>query len=861
MTGTKRFIRDNAILLIVIAVGLVAGIIAFCARIGVEQVNKSYDIVADFQEIDAMARQSDQDLAQWLKQFKEMGITKIGLAEESLNSLMRGYDLPVSAEVMDSLTQRADWRADYPAEWIERIDALPYDRYDIMVHMESKEAYDFVTGALLARYGADRVLVFQETDAYGAMAEALRRQYFPDAAPAEPVEGYAVPDSDSGVPAPDSGPARGEGVFEFIAPAASGTQTAAPAAPGMPNAAPTGGWALIDGTPDMTLYTARYKEQDSKGGGFLELIDVADSKLMYLSLGMLPEKVAAVQSQGLEVIPRTASYTGWNDERYARAVTADYERLGVVPSYLIAGGESVLGYDDGPAFIEQYIAGGDIVIGLIEDTTQLQNILQHGVLDAAVASDFNAVRVFSVWDYIQNRYQYYGYEGVEEIENTLFRAVTERNIRVIYYKPIREFKDLHTYVTTPDEYRTLFAGLDERLAGHGFSRGDASVMAPLRVPFAVKLLIALASAAAGILLLHLVCPLSARLKYGLLLAGALCVFASFRLLPNLTELIASFACAFLFACLATIFFTSRCKALWDYAALPALAEGAAGAGTSQDISAQDVSARAGASHAQAGGTAQDASARAGGTAQAVSQAPGLRALSLGRVLLLALAILAGTVAIALCGGVLAAAPLSSVNYMLEIDIFRGVKLSQLAPIAFFAVVYLAYFGFGNQKRMPGRLEFYDLKEMMNTPIRLWMMLVGLVFLAGGVYYILRTGHEILDVSGTEMLLRNELEEILIARPRTKEFLFAFPAVMLMVYTSCRRFPFWPIAFGLCGVVGATSVVNTFLHIRTPLYLGFARTGYSLVFGLIIGVALVLLFELCHRMYRRSGACHAGLRRE
>ncbi|MDR1573678.1 MAG: DUF5693 family protein [Clostridiales Family XIII bacterium] len=762
MADTKKFIRDNLILLIVITAGLIAGIIVLCARVGVERANKSYDIVADFQEIDAMARQSDQDLAWWLEQFKEMKITKIGLAEESLNSLMRGYELPVSAEVMDLIMQEADWRADYPAEWIETIEALPYDRYDLMVRMGSGEAYDFVTEALLTRYGADRVSVFPER---------------------------------------------------------------------------TGGYALIDGTPDMTLYTARYKKQNSKGGGFLELIDVVDSKLMYLSLGMLPEKVAAVQGAGMEVIPRTMSYTGWNDETYARDVIAGYEHYGVVPSYLIVGGESVPGFDDGPEFIEKYLADNNIVIGLIEDTTQLQNIRQFGVLEAVIASDYKTARVFSVWDYIQNRYQYYGYEGVEEIENTLFRAVTERNIRVIYYKPIREFKDLHTYVTELGEYRTLFANLDARLAEHGFSRGDASVMPPIQVPFFAKMLVALASAAAGVLLLHLVFPLRSRFKHGLFALFAICVLGSFKVLPYTTELIASFVNAFVFACLATIFFTARCKRLCDRAAptVPVAGEG--------NPAAPDVLAKLA---AEAGGPAEGTRARAG---------------DLGPILLLAVATLAGVVVLSLCGGVLTAAPLSSVAYMLEIDIFRGVKLSQLAPIAFFAVAYLAYFGFGNQKRKPGQLEFYDLKEMMNTPIRVWMVLIGLVFIAGGVYYILRTGHEVLEVSSWEMLARNELEELLVARPRTKEFLFAFPAVMLMVYVSCRRFPFWPIVFGLCGVVGVTSVINTFMHIRTPLYLGFARTGYSFAFGLLIGALGILLFELLYRLYKRLEARHAGVRRE
>jgi hypothetical protein len=63
---------------------------------------------------------------------------------------------------------------------------------------------------------------------------------------------------------------------------------------------------------------------------------------------------------------------------------------------------------------------------------------------------------------------------------------------------------------------------------------------------------------------------------------------------------------------------------------------------------------------------------------------------------------------------------------------------------------------------------------------------------------MRTGHDSsVEVSSIEMLFRNYLEDILIARPRNKEFLFAFPAIMLMVYTSVRRFKLWPILFGLC----------------------------------------------------------------
>ena len=49
-----------------------------------------------------------------------------------------------------------------------------------------------------------------------------------------------------------------------------------------------------------------------------------------------------------------------------------------------------------------------------------------------------------------------------------------------------------------------------------------------------------------------------------------------------------------------------------------------------------------------------------------------------------------------------------------------------------------------------------------------------------------------------MIFRNDLEYLLLARPRTKEFLVAFPGIMLAVYCAVRRLPFWTALFGLAG---------------------------------------------------------------
>ena len=130
------------------------------------------------------------------------------------------------------------------------------------------------------------------------------------------------------------------------------------------------------------------------------------------------------------------------------------------------------------------------------------------------------------------------------------------------------------------------------------------------------------------------------------------------------------------------------------------------------------------------------------------------------------------------------------------------------------------------------------------------MLVGIAGLAG-YYYLARTGNEAdVPISTLELLARNVLEEVFLARPRTKEFLVAFPAIMLAVYCAVKRMPFWTAVFGLAGTIGLTSVCNTFMHIRTPLYLGFIRTALSLVFGIVLGCVYMVCFDLLCQLWNK-----------
>ena len=98
-----------------------------------------------------------------------------------------------------------------------------------------------------------------------------------------------------------------------------------------------------------------------------------------------------------------------------------------------------------------------------------------------------------------------------------------------------------------------------------------------------------------------------------------------------------------------------------------------------------------------------------------------------------------------------------------------------------------------------------------------------------------------------MRVRDGLERALYARPRTKEFLLAFPALALFLTAREHNLPLPALPLGVLAEVGATSVVNTFCHLFTPLRVSLIRTLLGAALGLVLGlIAMALLGFLLRR---------------
>jgi hypothetical protein len=92
------------------------------------------------------------------------------------------------------------------------------------------------------------------------------------------------------------------------------------------------------------------------------------------------------------------------------------------------------------------------------------------------------------------------------------------------------------------------------------------------------------------------------------------------------------------------------------------------------------------------------------------------------------------------------------------------------------------------------------------------------------------------VSALELKFRAILDKVMFVRPRTKEFLFGHPALIVGAAFLFARRRSIGLPLVALGVLGQASMLNTFCHIHTPLLLTGLRAFNGLVLGTIVGWA-------------------------
>lgn len=525
------------------------------------------------------------------------------------------------------------------------------------------------------------------------------------------------------------------------------------------------------------------------------------TEVLYTVIGYDPLKIEQIKQTGLKLMLRPQNYKldpegAWN------LYVSEVEKYGMGDHLIAIGGDSVLGYgSDDLSYLntfENYLNTHDFNMTITETMEQGDYFRIDGLEDVVNFLPKNKiVRMFNVWDFIQTRYKYYGfYTGGEEIGNTIYRAVTERNIRAVYFRPF--IKSAGSYVTDINDYLKMFTDLERRLETHGYHYGEASTLDVFSLPLAVKMLLGVELLGFVLVLLNSIFD-KIRARYNIVFCGlgAVMVCAAFYVAPNMAVTLTALGAAITFSTLAVVSFIK----------LFLLKEK-------------------------------------------------------GESILEAIKGLLLSVIIAFTGALFIGSIMADTEYFLELHAFKGVKLSLLAPIGLVCLIVAIFYIKEMTQEKQGKFYSETLlttKNFLNMDIKIKYALILTVIAGIGYIYLARSGNATnLKPWIGELMFRNFLENHLLARPRTKEFMMAYPAMMVGIYYCKLGFLkkdkivkyIYILAFSGMAVIGLTAITNTFSHIRTPLFLNLARTSYSVIFGLILGTIAILVLKAIGKLYTR-----------
>lgn len=194
--------------------------------------------------------------------------------------------------------------------------------------------------------------------------------------------------------------------------------------------------------------------------------------------------------------------------------------------------------------------------------------------------------------------------------------------------------------------------------------------------------------------------------------------------------------------------------------------------------------------------------------------------------------------LAVTAGLLIAALLSSGEFLLGLEAFRGVKGALLIPLFLVAA---------------DLLKGKDLRSLARKPVTLGMAALGAGIVLAALLYLLRSGNDAaVGASALERHLRESLEGVFGVRPRFKEFAVGYPLLWLAAFKDrgSRRDAAVPFLWW-AGMVAPLSVVNTFCHPHVPLAVSLLRCFHGFWLGALFGAALIAVEPRLRRFWTKE----------